>query len=553
MGIYLMIYQLKTNFPGFETVEFHSGINIILAKRTNITTNGVGKTLLLACIDYVLGAEYSKSPLTKYPELDGITISLNMDVSGKRIDVSRILRKNESKYIQIKGEKIPLKTWRNLLLKDKFNYEGDLSLLSWRSMWNFFVKDQQIKSFEYGLKHFQSDTNQKTSVFQSYFLDIAFNDIEKNYLSETLRNSGRNLTEYIKNARNVFEISPELKSENIDEYSDFQEDINKNIHMEKSNMIFYQNNVNSLSVRLDNLKRSLNYVDDVVSNNDFKDLYKILNDELGEFVKKSFVKSQAFYDDLISENKKVIQQELRKTEKNLNEYNIKLNNSQKNLKGYLNLKNKKLNDLPEPSRAELVINDFLSMPNNQISKEVTNKLKNISNNNVKRIKSEIHDNEDKIENYRKFLDSYINKVYQENEEVDFDLNYDDSLRINFSYKDDSGTGKGSMKLLFYYYFLMIINHRDFHRGIDMMLIDTDFTDGIDSNNLMTFFREIDDQLKINSCQLIITLREDRGFVIDKDSDSNWITKILTDDDGGYLFKKNLQKLRTNDLGKNKVH
>ena len=101
--------------------------------------------------------------------------------------------------------------------------------------------------------------------------------------------------------------------------------------------------------------------------------------------------------------------------------------------------------------------------------------------------------------------------------------------------------------------LMIINHRDFHRGIDMMLIDTDFTDGIDSNNLMTFFREIDDQLKINSCQLIITLREDRGFVIDKDSDSNWITKILTDDDGGYFFKKNLQKLRTNDLGKNKVH
>ena len=99
-----MIYKLSTDFPEFKPIFFRKGINIILPKRAENTSNGVGKTILLACIDYVLGANYKESILTGYPELQGITISLTMDYMGEKMIVSRNLDKVESKTVNLRNE-----------------------------------------------------------------------------------------------------------------------------------------------------------------------------------------------------------------------------------------------------------------------------------------------------------------------------------------------------------------------------------------------------------------------------------------------------------------
>lgn len=87
---------------------------------------------------------------------------------------------------------------------------------------------------------------------------------------------------------------------------------------------------------------------------------------------------------------------------------------------------------------------------------------------------------------------------------------------------------------------MIINHDNFNRNMDMLLIDTDFTDGIDSANLYNFLKSIDQRLKDSNCQVIFTMRDDRSVEMSNLSEKSWIRRILTDADDGYLFEPRIE-------------
>ncbi|MEN2361243.1 DUF2326 domain-containing protein [Levilactobacillus brevis] len=110
----------------------------------------------------------------------------------------------------------------------------------------------------------------------------------------------------------------------------------------------------------------------------------------------------------------------------------------------------------------------------------------------------------------------------------------------FSYDEDSGAGKSNMKLLIYYYFLLITNHNRFNRQMDMMLVDTDFTDSIDSLNLYSLLEIMENNLVQEDCQMIFTLRDDMGMTIEDLENHGWVIKTLSDAHDGYLFKEKLE-------------
>lgn len=544
-----MLYKLTTDFPKFKPIFFNSGINIILAKREKNTANGVGKTLCLACIDYVLGAEYKKSILSDYPELNGITVSLTMDYFQKKVVASRKIGKTESKNIYLndletdKKDKLTVSEWNNKLVIDKFSVHEKKPELSWRKLLRLFIKNQSVKDFSSGLKSFEADNLQKVSLYQSYLLNIAFDEVLNNYFSSELTAAAPKLTEYVKKVKSVVDKSSILEPADVDNYSEFQRKISDDIQKERADLIYYQENIDVLSLRFSKLSDSLQYIDKAVGDGYFKDLYTVFQSELADFVKKGFKEALAFHNDLTVENQQAIYDEMATVRVNLDDFKKQKNNSQSRLKKLLQLKAEKTNELPNVTSMDMVINEFLSKPNNQISNEINKRVNTITNKNVQEIQEKINESSEFIDQCRNLLDKYVTNVYHENKNLLFNIEYEKSFKINFSYDEDSGTGKSNMKLLFYYYFLLIINHTQFDRNMDMMFIDTDFTDGIDSTNLFSFFYTVSEELLQQNCQVIVTLKDDMGVTTEEIIDSGWVSVVLSDTPEGYLFKEKLKKLK----------
>lgn len=87
-----MLLALRCDQPGFKTVEFSPGLNIILADRTREATsrdsrNGLGKSTLVEILHFCLGGTPAV-PLTLEP-LRGWVFTLELSVAGRRVAVSR--------------------------------------------------------------------------------------------------------------------------------------------------------------------------------------------------------------------------------------------------------------------------------------------------------------------------------------------------------------------------------------------------------------------------------------------------------------------------------
>jgi uncharacterized protein YydD (DUF2326 family) len=91
------LVRLSANKESFRTVHFHTGLNIVLAERTQHSRetdsrNGVGKTTLMQIIDFCLGATGpvagAGQGLAKLSGGDW-TFSLTVDLNGQQMMITR--------------------------------------------------------------------------------------------------------------------------------------------------------------------------------------------------------------------------------------------------------------------------------------------------------------------------------------------------------------------------------------------------------------------------------------------------------------------------------
>ena len=101
-----MIHSVSANKKSFHTVTFATGLNVILADRTETSTekdtrNGVGKSTLIKIIDFCLGSrgENGKDLLIK--PLAGWAFTLEITLAGNRVKVTRSVDKHN--YVVIEG------------------------------------------------------------------------------------------------------------------------------------------------------------------------------------------------------------------------------------------------------------------------------------------------------------------------------------------------------------------------------------------------------------------------------------------------------------------
>ena len=88
-----MIKAIRCDKSTFRAVTFHEGFNLVLADRTDQSTdkdtrNGSGKSTLIEIIHFCFGAKLAESPLKALP-LAGWTFIVDIQLGGKDFTVSR--------------------------------------------------------------------------------------------------------------------------------------------------------------------------------------------------------------------------------------------------------------------------------------------------------------------------------------------------------------------------------------------------------------------------------------------------------------------------------
>lgn len=91
-----MIHVITANRQSFHPVQFSSGLNVILAERTDISTqkdtrNGLGKSTLIDIINFCLGSRVTKGKGLSIGPLAGWEFTLELTLAGKRVKVSRAI------------------------------------------------------------------------------------------------------------------------------------------------------------------------------------------------------------------------------------------------------------------------------------------------------------------------------------------------------------------------------------------------------------------------------------------------------------------------------
>ncbi|KMT61247.1 DUF2326 domain-containing protein [Paenilisteria newyorkensis] len=534
-----MIYELDCDFPGFKKINFKPGVNIILAEKKINSTNSVGKTLMLECINFIFGATYADCQLTKYKELEGHTVKLKMDLINKKVEVSRIISDSNKSKVLLDGKLISLKTWKTRLLEHYFSRGDDSNILTWRSLMHFFFITESNNDFQKALKSFGADPTYKTDVYQSFLLNIATDEFEKLAETKKITSQKTGFTRYINTLNKSADIIPELKTAPLDEYEKVNDMITKKINSLKIDIQNTTREKNIINSKIGQLENNLSSIEPT-SSEELNVLFGTLESELGLFVKKTFEEANAFHKSLIDENREVIRNEIESLSEERSRIEQFLKSEKYELKKLLDGK-LDTEAISTKSLQRIFTNNFLFQEGANIAKEINENVKSIENTLPNEIQKILSKKQKIIKKYKEFLERQVYYIYKKDREVSFNIEYDSGLKIDFSYIDDSGNGKGNMKSLIYYMSVLLFNRVKLSRGIDFLVLDTDATDGIDSSNLESLFELANQNFKGENIQLIATLRNDRNIRLHESEDDNWIASKLSDSPDGFLFKADLQK------------
>lgn len=140
----MQLISLTANRDSFKPVVFNSatGINIIVAKQKNPeksdkgdTTNGVGKSLLVAIIHFCLGSSSKKA---FKDSLSGWEFTLKFRI--KNLEYTSIRSTDKQGKIRLNGEEITTREFNGKLKKLVFEIPDDIGELSFRSLIPFFIR-----------------------------------------------------------------------------------------------------------------------------------------------------------------------------------------------------------------------------------------------------------------------------------------------------------------------------------------------------------------------------------------------------------------------------
>lgn len=149
-----MIYRIYSSLPKFKTLEFTTGLNVLLAEKTagianGLTRNRAGKSSMVETIHFLTGGNVSEKSPYSSKDMAGSMFGMEFDLGGKRVAVEREVKKLGK--FKVDGEAISGEEWRQRLGTAFFGLESDADEdsgePSFRSMFAYFVRRQASNAF----------------------------------------------------------------------------------------------------------------------------------------------------------------------------------------------------------------------------------------------------------------------------------------------------------------------------------------------------------------------------------------------------------------------
>lgn len=195
-----MIRSISSSDPRFKQLEFDSGLNILLADRTEISSeydsrNGSGKSSLIRLFHFLLGGNVRPNSFFKKPELSTHSFALCLNLAEDQVTVIRSSSDSNAHYLSFQPvgsrgnyfpiqsdhislspewNKISLAQWKDRLGKVLFDLQSDLPPYSpsIRSLISYLVRRKESGGFAEPFKHSTMQQPWDIQVSLSFLLDL---------------------------------------------------------------------------------------------------------------------------------------------------------------------------------------------------------------------------------------------------------------------------------------------------------------------------------------------------------------------------------------------
>ena len=363
----MRLISLNASEPTFKAIVFNkSGPSFILAKQSNPyqhdkqfnnlpdknkTYNGVGKSLLIALIDFCLGASTSNNKITKslQSKLPGWHFILEVETNNFRHTLVR--HTSEPKYIFVNNKKLTLDEFYSLFAKLCFDIPTELSNLTFRALLPFFLRSSKLSYINHDEPK-NAGTPYQKQLHNAFLLglDVMFAQ-EKMKLKKELE-AVTKLHKSVKEdpiLRQFFEGDKDssLAIADLDEKIELLEcDLQKfevaddyyQVKQEadniKHNIDKLQNTIELRKINLESINQSLIISPDI-TRNDIQDVYNESKLVFQNNVEKKLLDLEKFYENLTINRTIRLNDQKRKITKELHDLEIEFTNLKKALDSHL--------------------------------------------------------------------------------------------------------------------------------------------------------------------------------------------------------------------------
>ncbi|MDD2265853.1 DUF2326 domain-containing protein [Sulfuricurvum sp.] len=224
----MRLIQLSSSDPRFKAITFTPGLNIIVGEKVltddkKKTSNGIGKSLSLICIDFLLGKGSQSKEIKKLKEVlekEKIILTLNFEHNGVFYEVSRshnkiwlndVEYKKDGDYTDFLNTLVKEDTFRNIFCRffrtDKKSYQDAISQVSQEAPYS----NNKINAYLLGLNlsYLEKKKELKVKNDRLKVLIKELNAIEKTINKEKEFELGERLQKIEKDLEN-FEIAEDF-------------------------------------------------------------------------------------------------------------------------------------------------------------------------------------------------------------------------------------------------------------------------------------------------------------------------------------------------------
>lgn len=247
----MKLLRLGSDYKNFQSIEFSDGLNIIVGTKAETqkneeTSNGVGKSLSLRCIDFLFGKDRDTEEIKDVLKEKVITLNLLFSQNNKQYFVER-----NDKNIFLNEREIDIKRYKEFLyeinIKNQIPDNVNKKILSFRNIFARFFRTSR-ESYINPLRQIDKEAHYQNNYMNAFLLKLNLTYLEQ---KSHLKIKQKELKETIKQL-SIYENGDMVNREKELELEEKLKEITTNLANFKIAENYYE-----LEKRLNNLTQSI--------------------------------------------------------------------------------------------------------------------------------------------------------------------------------------------------------------------------------------------------------------------------------------------------------